>query len=369
MLAKRDASGALPPGSTIGVLGGGQLGRMLALAAARLGFHVHIYCPEANGPAAQVAERELNAPYDNLQAIHAFAKICDVVTYEFENIPVMSARTAATAAPLRPSAKPLEVGQDRAHEKDFIAGKAGVPVAPYRVVDNEFDAIRASREIGLPAVLKTRRFGYDGKGQVIIKSESDFNAAFKHLSGQTKNPQAPCVLEAFVNFTREVSVVSVRSSTGETACYPVTENVHKDHRLHTSVAPAGGDNAKATELAVRIMEALDYVGVMATEFFEMADGSLIVNEIAPRVHNSGHWTQDAGCVDQFEAHIRAICGWPLGSLKPLYRVEMTNLIGDDIADWTRLASEPNCHIHLYGKSDPRPGRKMGHINRVLGPIQ
>ena len=349
----------LPPGSTIGILGGGQLGRMLALAAARLGFNVHIYCPDPYGPAAQVAKTELNAPYDNLKAIHAFAAHCDVVTYEFENIPSMSARTAGTACPVRPRAKALGVAQDRVTEKTFIHDVAGVPVTPFRAVENEFDAIRASRSLGLPAVLKTRRFGYDGKGQALIKSESDMKAAYKDLGGKD------LILEAFVPFVREVSVVAARSANGETASYPLIENVHKNHMLHTSVSPANNDTGKAQKLAIKILEALDYVGVMATEFFQLEDGSLIVNEIAPRVHNSGHWTQDAGCVDQFELHIRAICGWPLGNVTPRHTVEMTNLVGDEVNNWETLAKEPHTALHLYGKEEPRPGRKMGHINRVI----
>ena len=349
----------LPPGSTIGILGGGQLGRMLALAAARLGFKVHIYCPDAGGPAAQVADGELNAPYDNLKAIHAFASRCDVITYEFENIPSMSARTAATVCPVRPRAKALDVAQDRVTEKTFIHNEAGVPVTGFRAVDNEFDAIRAARSLGLPAVLKTRRFGYDGKGQAIVKTESSIKTAYKDLGSKD------LILEAFVPFVREVSVVAARSVNGETASYPLIENVHKNHMLHTSVAPAAADTGEAQTLAIKILQALDYVGVMATEFFQLEDGSLIVNEIAPRVHNSGHWTQDAACVDQFELHIRAICGWPLGNVTPLHTVEMTNLVGTDVNDWQALAKDPSAALHLYGKTDPRPGRKMGHVNRII----
>ncbi|WP_371396912.1 5-(carboxyamino)imidazole ribonucleotide synthase [Fretibacter rubidus] len=356
--ARHHGATPLPPGSTIGILGGGQLGRMLALAAARLGFKVHIYCPDAGGPAAQVADAELNAPYDNLKAVHAFASRCDVITYEFENIPSMSARTAATACPVRPRPKALDVAQDRVTEKTFIHDTAGVPVTGFRAVNNEFDAIRAARSLGLPSVLKTRRFGYDGKGQAIVKTESAIKTAYKELGGQD------LILEAFVPFVREVSVVAARSVNGETASYPLIENVHKNHMLHTSVAPTRGDTGEAQKLAIKILEALDYIGVMATEFFQLEDGSLIVNEIAPRVHNSGHWTQDAGCVDQFELHIRAICGWPLGNVVPRHTVEMTNLVGTDVNDWQTIAKDPSAALHLYGKTDPRPGRKMGHVNRI-----
>ena len=344
-------------------MGGGQLGRMLALAAARLGFHTHIYCPDAGGPAAEVAALETNADYDDLEALHVFAKACDVVTYEFENVPAMSARTAANAGILRPNAKALDVAQDRLTEKTFIQDEAGVAVANFRAVKNVHDARRAVRALGLPAVIKTRRFGYDGKGQAVIRKEADLAPAFEALP---KN--APCIVEAFVPFKREVSVVAARGANGAHASYPLIENVHKNHILHSSTVPAPNTSAvlsgRAAELAFKIMDKLDYIGVMATEFFELEDGTLIVNEIAPRVHNSGHWTQDAGCVDQFELHIRAIAGWPLGSTEPLLDVVMTNLIGDEVEKITALAALPDTHIHLYGKAEARAGRKMGHVNQV-----
>lgn len=354
---------ALPPSSTIGILGGGQLGRMLALAAARLGLRTHIYCPETGGPAAEIATHETNAAYDDLEALHRFTKACDVVTYEFENVPAMSARTASNAGVLRPNAQALDVAQDRLTEKTFIRDEAGVAVADFRTAENVHDARRAVRNMGLPAVVKTRRFGYDGKGQAVIKSEDDLIPAFETL------PQnALCIVEAFVPFKREVSVIAARGANGEHASYPLIENVHKNHILHTSTVPAPHTSAelsvRASTLAFKIMDKLDYIGVMATEFFELEDGSLVVNEIAPRVHNSGHWTQDAGCIDQFELHIRAIAGWPLGSTKPLLNVVMTNLIGDDVETVTALAAMPNTHIHLYGKPEARAGRKMGHINQV-----
>ncbi len=354
---------ALPPGSTIGILGGGQLGRMLAAAAARLGFHTHIYCPDAGGPAAEVAGTQTQAAYDDLEALHRFTKACDVVTYEFENVPAMSARTAANAGLLRPNAKALDVAQDRLTEKTFIRDEAGVAVADFRAVDNIHDARRAVRHMGLPAVIKTRRFGYDGKGQAVIRAEADLETAFQSLP-----KDAPCIVEAFVPFRREVSIVAARGADGSHASYPLIENVHKNHILHTSTIPAPNTSAalsaRAAELAFKIMDKLDYIGVMATEFFELEDGTLIVNEIAPRVHNSGHWTQDAGCVDQFELHIRAIAGWPLGSTVPLLDVVMTNLIGDDANKVTSLAALPGTFIHLYGKNEAREGRKMGHVNQV-----
>jgi len=358
---------ALPPGSTIGILGGGQLGRMLALAAARLGFHTHIYGPDAGGPAAEVASAETIAAYDDLDALYRFTKACDVVTYEFENVPAMSARTAANAGTLRPNAKALDVAQDRLTEKTFIREQAGVAVADFRAVENVHEARRAIRHLGLPAVIKTRRFGYDGKGQAVIRAESDLESAFDALP---KN--APCIVEAFVPFAREVSIVAARGVNAQHASYPLIENVHVNHILHTSTVPAPNTpaelSARAAELALKIMDKLDYIGVMATEFFELEDGTLIVNEIAPRVHNSGHWTQDAGCVDQFELHIRAIAGWPLGSTEPLLDVVMTNLIGADAARASELAALENTHIHLYGKSEAREGRKMGHINQVAPKV-
>lgn len=350
----------LAPGGVIGILGGGQLGRMLSVAAARLGFQCHIYDPVWGGPASHVARFETNAPYDDIDAILSFAKSCDVVTYEFENVPALTAKSAASAKPLRPNAQALNVAQDRLTEKSFIRDTAKVPVALFEAVNSVHELKRAVKRLGLPAVLKTRRFGYDGKGQVILKSETEIETAWAAMK------DAPAILEQFVPFKREVSVIAARSSTGETAAFPLIENVHQNHILHTSIAPTTNDDGRAQGLAVQIMSALDYVGVMACEFFELQDGSLIVNEIAPRVHNSGHWTQDAGCIDQFELHIRAITGWPLGDTSPNHKMEMTNLIGDDVNDLERLADDPKTFIHLYGKKDVKPGRKMGHVNRIIG---
>lgn len=358
-MAKADPT-PLPPGSTIGILGGGQLGRMLSLAASRLGFQCHIYDPSWAGPAARVSRFETNAAYENIDAILGFAKSCDVVTYEFENVPALTAKTAASTKHLRPNAQALNVAQDRLTEKTFIQDQAKVPVALFEPVNSVHELKRAVKRLGLPAVLKTRRFGYDGKGQVIIKADADIDDAWAAMK------DAPAILEQFIPFKREVSVVAARGSTGETAAYPLIENVHQNHILHTSVAPAENNDGRAQGLAVQIMSALDYVGVMAVEFFELHDGTLIVNEIAPRVHNSGHWTQDAGCIDQFELHIRAIAGWPLGDTMPKYKMEMTNLIGEDVNDWEALAEQPKTFIHLYGKRDVKPARKMGHVNRIIG---
>ena len=360
------AQTVLPPGATIGILGGGQLGRMLALAGSRLGLKTHIYSTAADCPAAIAAESVTVGAFDDVDAVLAFAETCDAVTYEFENVPAMTAKAAATAAPLRPSARALDVSQDRLVEKSFLRAQLGLDVAGFEDVASVFDLRRAAKRLGLPCVLKTRRFGYDGKGQVIIKSLDDVEAAWAALSplSEDGSAPAPCILEAFVPFAREVSIVAARGLHGEIAAYPLTENVHVNHILKTSTAPADQDDGSAAQMAGKILEQLNYVGVMGVEFFQMADGRLIVNEIAPRVHNSGHWTQDAGCTDQFEQHMRAVAGWPLGEATPRNGVVMTNLIGDEVTAWESLAKEPGTHIHLYGKSDIRKGRKMGHINRV-----
>ena len=352
------ADGALSPGSTIGILGGGQLGRMLAVAATRLGLNTHIYSPEADCPAALVAKQVTVGDFDDVERVLAFATSCDAVTYEFENVPAMTAKAAALAVPLRPGAQALDISQDRLVEKSFLRDQLELNVAGFEEVGNVHDLRRAVKRLGLPCVLKTRRFGYDGKGQVIIRSADEVDTAWETLS------PAPCILEAFISFEREVSIVAARGLDGQIAAYPLTENVHRNHILHTSSAPASQDDGSAARIAAHILEHLEYVGVMGVEFFQMADGKLIVNEIAPRVHNSGHWTQNAGCTDQFEQHIRAVAGWPLGDARPRQGVVMTNLIGDDVADWENFAKQPGTHLHLYGKSEIRPGRKMGHINRT-----
>jgi len=349
----------LQPGSTIGILGGGQLGRMLPLAASRLGLNTHIFSPDAEGPAAQVATLHTQGDYEDLDAVLAFSNSCDVITYEFENIPAMSARLAATKRPLNPGILALETAQDRLNEKTFIRDTAKVAVGAFENIESLFDLKRAIKIVGLPCVLKTRRFGYDGKGQYILRDESDCENAWDAIGEQ------PAILEQFIPFKREVSVIAARSSTGETAAYPLIENVHRNHILQSSVAPAFGDDGRAQGLAIQIMSALDYVGVMATEFFELEDGTYLVNEIAPRVHNSGHWTQDAGCIDQFELHIRAISAWPLGSTKPVHGMRMINLIGEEADQWRDYADRPLSFVHLYGKREKRPGRKMGHVNQIV----
>ena len=348
----------IKPGGTIGILGGGQLGRMLAAAASRLGLSVHIFAPQADCIARALAAHNTVANYDDLDAVKTFAAACDVVTYEFENVPAATAASAANNSQLAPCALALEVAQDRLVEKTFLSETAGVAVVPFADIKSGDDIKAAGDNFGYPLILKTRRFGYDGKGQVRVNSQAEIAQALSALSGDI-------IAEGFAPFKREVSVVAARAGDQSFAAYPLIENDHRNHILHMSVCPADSDNGKAIEMAKSIMDALGYVGVMATEFFEMEDGSLIVNEIAPRVHNSGHLTQNAGCTDQFEQHIRAICGWPLGRTAPLYRVQMTNLIGEDVLDIETLASQPGMHIHLYGKASVKPGRKMGHVNRQL----
>ncbi|MEE9348256.1 MAG: 5-(carboxyamino)imidazole ribonucleotide synthase [Robiginitomaculum sp.] len=360
----------IAPGGVIGILGGGQLGKMLAVAASRLGLEAHIYAPENDAIARSVACYNTVADYDDLEALAAFAKSCDVVSYEFENVPANTAAIAAKHSKLFPGARALEVAQDRLVEKTFLSKHVGVSVVGFADITGADDVLAFATDYGYPLILKTRRFGYDGKGQVKINDESGIDAALESFNG------APIIAEQFSPFVREVSIVAARSEAGEFAAYPLIENVHNNHILHTSTCPMdddpmGGDtdasNGEAKNIAKAIMDALDYIGVMATEFFQMEDGSLVVNEIAPRVHNSGHFTQNAGCTDQFEQHIRAIAGWPLGNAVPSHKTVMTNLIGDDVDSWAELAADGVSYLHLYGKGAARPGRKMGHVNRRVNP--
>jgi 5-(carboxyamino)imidazole ribonucleotide synthase len=355
---------ALPPGSTIGILGSGQLGRMLALAAARLGFKCHIYSDVA-GPAFDVCDAHTVAPYEDQAALSAFAASIAVATYEFENIPVATVEFLNGLVPVRPGVKALACAQDRINEKT-LARELGAETAPFAQVDNRTDLEAALDVIGVPAVLKTRRFGYDGKGQAKILSRADADAAWAAMRDQ------PSILEGFVTFDREVSVIAARALDGTFRAFEVTENEHRDHILHRSVAPARISPEAATdalETARRIASALDYVGVFAIEFFALMSGGrehVYVNEMAPRVHNSGHWTIDGAETSQFEQHIRAIAGWPLGVTRlKAPGAEMINLIGDDILAWQKIAAEPGAFLHHYGKPEVRPGRKMGHVNRLL----
>ncbi|WP_029353084.1 5-(carboxyamino)imidazole ribonucleotide synthase [Bosea sp. 117] len=354
----------LAPGSTIGILGGGQLARMIALAAAPLGLKTHIFAPEAGSPAFDVASAHTEAAYDDLAALERFAHGVDVVTYEFENVPVATAEHLSAFRPVHPGARALGITQDRLVEKSFVAG-LGIEVAPFAAVNDEDELVHALDHIGRPSVLKTRRFGYDGKGQVMIREEDAPKAAFDAIG------RHPAILEGFVPFVREVSVVAARRADGAFAAYEVTENVHRHHILHRSTVPANvtpETEAAAQEIARRIGDALAYVGVFAVELFVVeADGGqrVVVNEIAPRVHNSGHWTLDGAETSQFEQHVRAIAGWPLGLTTRRGRVEMTNLIGDEAGSWHKVLEEKGAHLHLYGKAESRPGRKMGHVTRIF----
>lgn len=350
---------ALPPGSTIGILGGGQLARMLALAAARLGLNSKIFAPEHDSPAFQVSASHIVAQYTDQNALIEFAAEVDAITYEFENVPVEAVAFLEKLKPLRPGSKALSVAQDRLKEKS-LARELGAMTAEFRSVTSLSELKQAVNEIGLPAVLKTTRFGYDGKGQVKIMETSQIESAWATMKNQ------PSILESFVNFEQEISVICVRGADGQFAAYEPTANIHRNHILHTSTVPAKIDQALAIEavyVAQRIAEALDYVGVMGVEFFVGHD-VLYVNEIAPRVHNSGHWTMDACVVSQFEQHMRAVAGWPLGSTYRHSDVVMTNLLGDESSNWQVLAAQPDVGLHLYGKRESRAGRKMGHFNKI-----
>jgi 5-(carboxyamino)imidazole ribonucleotide synthase len=353
----------LAPGSTIGILGGGQLGRMLALAAARLGLNSHIYAPELDSPAFQVCTARTVAGYHDFAALERFANSVDVVTYEFENVPGDTAAFLEGRCVLAPNSTALKTAQDRIDEKNFIA-KLNIPVAPFAAVNSEADLTSAIKKIGRPSVLKTRRFGYDGKGQTKIQTDTSPAVAWADIG------KSPAILEGFVSFDAEISVIAARGWDGTVMVYDVPENHHENHILKTSTVPArisGETIAAARVMARKIISALDYVGVMGIEMF-VAGKKLIVNEIAPRVHNSGHWTQDACVVSQFEQHIRAISGWPLGDTKRHSNVVMHNILGDEASKWAEYAGQAQTGVHYYGKSEPRRGRKMGHIN-VLTPRQ
>jgi 5-(carboxyamino)imidazole ribonucleotide synthase len=335
---------------------------MLSVAAARLGFKTHIFEPGANPPAGEVAHRVSTAAYEDAAALKAFAASVDVVTYEFENIPTAALDILEALVPIRPGREALRVSQDRLIEKQFLEG-LGLSVAPYADVPDAAALDKALGDIGAPAILKTRRFGYDGKGQSRLNSASDAAQAIKDMAG------APAVLEGFVTFSHEVSVIAARGADGQVACFDPGENVHRNGILHTTTLPARLSTAQRTDsvlLAARILNALDYVGVMGVELFVTPKG-LIVNEIAPRVHNSGHWTQNGCAVDQFEQHIRAVVGWPLGDGTRHADVVMENLIGSDMDRVPKLAQEPNTALHLYGKAEVKAGRKMGHVNRIISP--
>ncbi|MDQ8726921.1 5-(carboxyamino)imidazole ribonucleotide synthase [Bradyrhizobium sp. LHD-71] len=353
----------LRPGDTIGILGGGQLGRMLALAAARLGLRCNVYSPDPDSPAFDVVQRATCAEYADVAALELFASEVDVITYEFENVPSGTAMILAARRPVLPDPAVLQTTQDRLAEKDFVR-RLGIATADYADVSSLETLQQAVARLGLPAVLKTRRFGYDGKGQSIIRDADSLEALWSELGTNS------AILEKFIPFEREISVVAARGADGRVECFDVTENEHRDHILKTSRAPARISDelaAQARTIATTIADAFDYVGVLAVEMFVVpgpSGPSLMVNEIAPRVHNSGHWTLDGASVSQFEQHIRAIAGWPLAPVHRHGEVAMTNLIGNEIDDYGAWLAKPGVTVHLYGKGIAREGRKMGHITEV-----
>lgn len=350
----------LAPGATIGILGGGQLGRMLSVAASRLGLRTCIFEPADDCPASHVSNHHVKAGYQDEAALRRFAESVDVITYEFENIPASALDLLERLRPVRPSRRALKASQDRLVEKAFLSD-IGLATAPFAAVDDPEDLIEALAEIGTPGILKTRRFGYDGKGQARVDGPGEAEAAFDAMNGQA------AIYEGFVAFSHEVSVIAARGLSGEVACYDPGENVHEGGILRRTTVPArlnADQRADAVLMAGKILNALNYVGVMGVELF-VTPGGLIVNEIAPRVHNSGHWTQ-AGCaIDQFEQHIRAVAGWPLGDGARHADVVMENLIGADMDRLPDLLRDPRASLHLYGKAEVREGRKMGHVNRVI----
>ncbi len=357
----------LLPGATIGILGGGQLARMLAQAASRLGLNCHIYAPDPESCAFEVVRHHTLAAYEDHERLAEFAAACDVVTYEFENVPADTAAFLGERKPVLPEPRVLAITQDRLVEKDFVAG-LGIATAPYAAVTDAAQLVEAVRKVGLPGILKTRRLGYDGKGQKKIEATGDPAAAWQALHG------AACILEGFVPFEREISVVVARGADGTLQSFDVTENEHRHHILKVSRVPATiePDVAdQAARIAETIATAFDYVGVLAVEMFvvnEEGRQHVLVNEVAPRVHNSGHWTIDGCSVSQFEQHIRAVAGWPLAVPVRLGQVEMVNLIGSEADDYARYLTVPGASLHLYGKGDARPGRKMGHVTRVIPQV-
>jgi 5-(carboxyamino)imidazole ribonucleotide synthase len=353
----------LQPGDTIGILGGGQLGRMLALSAASMGLKTHVFCPDPNSPAFDVSAVQTIAAYEDTAALDTFAASVSVVTYEFENVPGTTARHLASRLPVRPGVRALEISQDRLFEKEFLSG-SGVAIADFAEINAQADLIDAVERFGGKGVLKTRRFGYDGKGQKMIHTAADTDGAFEQIGN------VPAVLEALVSFDCEVSVIVARDLDGTCACYDIARNHHENHILKTSTVPACVSErtlAAAREMAEQIVSGLEYVGVMGVEMFLIKDGNgeqLLVNEIAPRVHNSGHWTQDACLTSQFDQHIRAVAGWPLGPSARHSNAVMENLIGRDAENWQEILKDPTAQLHLYGKAEIRDGRKMGHVNRI-----
>ena len=354
----------IAPGGTVGILGGGQLGRMLAIAAAPLGYRCHIFSPEPSGPAAQVSAAETVAAYNDGAALDAFAEAVNVVTVEFENVPADALERLAGMVPVRPSARSLRIAQNRIAEKDFVR-KLDLETTPYAAVEDEAGAVAADRLIGRPAVLKTQTLGYDGKGQVVLEPGDDLLGAWHDALGAR-----PAILEAFALIEREVSVIVARAVDGSVESFDPVENRHVNGILDVTLAPAAIPPALASAArgsAERIVRALGHVGVLCVELFITGGGRLLVNEIAPRVHNSGHWTIEGCQTSQFAQHVRAVCGLPLGSPTRHANATMKNLIGRDVERWQALAADPAAHLHLYGKTDARDGRKMGHVT-WLGPL-
>ncbi len=351
----------IPPGKTIGILGGGQLGRMSAIAARRLGYNIVVLDPDPDCPAQQVADKFYNAPFDEAGPLKKFLKRCDLITQEFENIPHSTLAFLENKKPVRPSAEVLRISQNRRREKEFLVAK-GFPIAPFRHVNNTTELREAIAEIGLPAVLKTADFGYDGKGQSKIIAADQAAAAWAQLGA----PHG--VLEKHIPFFAEISVICARSTSGDIRSFPVAQNIHRNHILDISMAPARIPDSlkqKAEELATSITRELDVIGLLAVEMFVLENDDILVNELAPRPHNSGHYTLDACETCQFEQHIRAIAGLPLGNTELIRPAAMVNLLGDiwekGEPDWNSLLSERGLRLHLYGKKEPRPGRKMGHF--------
>ncbi|MCJ8324331.1 MAG: 5-(carboxyamino)imidazole ribonucleotide synthase [Rhizobiales bacterium] len=362
----------LAPNSVIGILGGGQLARMLSLAAAPLGYKTCIYCPEDNGPAIDVCHSHIVGDYGDQAKLKQFAAKVDVITYEFENIPASTIAFLNQLITVSPNLKSLQTSQDRLVEKDYL-NSVGATTAPYANIATKQDLDNAVRKLGLPAILKTRTMGYDGKGQVGIKTMADMQQAYDLVSNNSSGLDKPnCILEGFINFDLEISVIIARDAAGNVAIFEPSENAHKNHILNSSTIPAQISpdiRAKACQLASDIIHGLDYVGVLGVETFITTNGNtpIIINEIAPRVHNSGHWTQDACYISQFEQHIRAIANLPLGSVARHSDVVMHNLIGDGVALASDYAKQANAKIHLYGKQEIKTGRKMGHVN-LLFPL-
>ena len=360
---------AVLPGSTIGVLGSGQLGRMFAIAARRMGYRVHTLSPDEDTPTGQVADVEINASYEDVDAVRGFASGVDVVTFEFENVPATAAAAAAECAPVRPGGYVLHVTQHRLREKTFLS-EAGLPVTPFQRVRSLEELQAATRKLGLPAVLKTAGFGYDGKGQYRMKTAQDLAAAWEAVGEQE------AVLEAFIDFQCEISVVAARGEDGSFVHYGAVENRHRNHILDLSIAPARVRleiAREAVELARAVLEKLEVVGVLCVEFFVRKDGSLLINELAPRPHNSGHFSFDANLTSQFEQQLRAVCGLPLGDTRQFGPAAMANLLGDiwdnGEPDWEAAVGVPTVKLHLYGKAEPRPGRKMGHLTAVAPTLE